>query len=273
MTICAVLVAAVALAAQDPAIDADRPHVGTGAHVVAPGEVQVEAGVQWQQSSDIRTFGSPVLVRIGAVDRLELRAATDGLLSRHSPETAAYGMGNVQLGAKIRLLGGREEPFFSVMPTINLGVARADRQLGSGETDATLTWLAGHSAGRRFHIEGNYGIGAIGAPGTHFIQHLLTGAVIHQSTRTVQTYVEAASWSRQEIGGTAVGFIDYGLIAALTPRLLVDVGAFSGVTRQAPDWGVFSGVSFAVGGRDFHQQLGRRARADRQRAIAAAEHH
>ena len=45
---------AVALAAaqQDTAIDADRPHVGTGPFVVAPGDVQIEAGAAWQRADD-----------------------------------------------------------------------------------------------------------------------------------------------------------------------------------------------------------------------------
>jgi len=56
-------------AASEP-IDADRPHVGTGTHVVAPGEVQFELGGQWQRSTNMRTFASPALVRIGLTDRV-----------------------------------------------------------------------------------------------------------------------------------------------------------------------------------------------------------
>ena len=72
------LLVAVAIAAQEPVIDADRPHIGTGPHVVEPGEVQVEAGIQWQQS-DSGLFGSPALIRAGVVDRVELRAATENI--------------------------------------------------------------------------------------------------------------------------------------------------------------------------------------------------
>src|SRR4051812_42202363 len=104
MTIFAVLLA-LALTGQDVTIDADRPHVGTGPYVVTPGEVQLELGVQWQGSPDSRTFGSPTLVRIGMADRIELRLASDGLLARHEPAADVYGVGNVQLGAKLRLWG------------------------------------------------------------------------------------------------------------------------------------------------------------------------
>src|SRR5215831_5082333 len=94
MTIVVALLA-LALAGQEPTtnpdrpsettIDADRPHVGTGTHVVAPGEVQFELGVQWQGFPDIRTFGSPALIRIGVADRVEVRVSSDGLLARYQP--------------------------------------------------------------------------------------------------------------------------------------------------------------------------------------------
>jgi hypothetical protein len=264
---------AVALTGQDTAIDADRPHVGTGPHVVDRDEIQVEVGVQWQQSPEVRTFGSPALLRIGLGGRIEIRVSSDGLLARHELANDAYGLGNAQVGAKIRLLGGRDEPFFSVMPTVNLGVASRDKGLGAGATDVTLTWLAAKEAIPRVHLEGNYGTGAIGDLGGHFIQHLITAAVVHQTTARIQTYVEAAWWSRQERVGSAVSFVDYGIIVALRPRLLIDGGAFSGITSATPDWGVFSGVSFAFGGSDFHKQLRRGASANRQPAILPAQHY
>jgi hypothetical protein len=279
MTIAAALLLALALGQESTpnvdrpeTIDADRPHVGTGTHVVDPGEVQVELGVQWQGWTDIRTFGSPALVRVGVSDRIEFRVSSDGFLERSESVVDVYGIGNAQLGAKIRLLGGRDEPYFSVMPTVGFGLASREKGLGAGATDATVVWLAGHPIGERLHLEGNYGIGAIGDADSHFAQHLITGAVIHQTTPKVQTYVEAAWWSRQERSGPSVGFIDYGVIAAIRPRLLIDAGAFSGFTRAAPNWGVFSGVSFALGRSSLNEQLRGGARANRQRPILRPQH-
>ena len=228
-------------------IDADRPHVGTGTHVVSPGEVQFELGGQWQRSGDLHTFASPALMRIGISERVEARVASDGLLMREARGTTARGIGNAQLGVKVRLLGSVEEPFFSVMPAVNLGLASRDKGLGSGESDATITLLAGHALGYGFHGEANYGIGSIGDPAGRFPQHLVTGAIVHQSTSRLQSYVEAAWWSRQERDRAAVSFVDYGVIFSLMPRVLIDAGAFTGVTAATPDYGLFTGLSFAVG--------------------------
>lgn len=228
-------------------IDGDRPHVGTGTHVVLPGQVQIESGVQWQRLAPVWTISSPTLARIGLTDRLELRVASDGFLTRDDGSASAHGVGNLQLGTKIRLCGDRDEPWLSVMPTVSLGLASRGKQLGSGETDATATLLAGRAVGDRLHLEGNYGIGSIGDPAERFAQHLVTAAIVHQTTQSLASYVEAAWWSRQERGGGAVSFIDYGLIVALSPRILIDGGAFFGMTAATPEYGAFTGISFAVG--------------------------
>src|SRR5262249_10120831 len=208
-------------AAEQERIDADRPHVGTGAHLIEPGQLQFEWGIQRQKASDLGTFGSPVLLRIGATRNLELRVATDGFVSRDIPASTTYGVGNAQIGAKIRLIGAGDEPVLSVMPQVNLGLASADKGLGSGETDATVTLLAGHALGPRVTVEGNYGIGSIGSATGRFPQHLLTGALVHQTMRRLATYGEIAWWSRQEHDGGPVSFIDYAPIFPLTPMLLI----------------------------------------------------
>ena len=270
MSIASTALLAATLALQDTAvsdtgqiseqIDADRPHVGTGAHVVPPGEVQFELGAQWQRSSRVRTFGSPTLIRIGVADRVEVRIGSDGFLTRDEAGEMVQGLGNAQVGAKFRLAGTGEEPTVSVMPTINLGLASREKALGSGETDATVTVLAGHAIGSRLHVEGNYGIGSIGDSAGRFQQHLLTGAVVHQTTGALSSYVETAWWSRQERGGGAVSFVDYGVIVALSPRVLIDGGAFTGVTASTPDYGLFAGVSFALGPPDVPRPSRRRPR-------------
>lgn len=246
-------------------IDADRPHVGTGTHVVEPGEVQFEIGIQlqFQRARRVRTVSSPTLVRIGATDRVEVRVASDGWLERGDPAATVHGMGNAQLGAKIRLWGDRKEPIVSVMPTLNLGLASREKALGTGETDATLTLLAGHAITDRLHAEVNYGVGSIGDPVSRFPQQMATGAIVHQTTPKLASYVECAWWSRQEPDGGRVSFLDYGVIFAVTPRLLIDGGAHTGLTAATPDYGAFAGLSFIVG-KPLTQDRRRRAASTRR---------
>ena len=229
-------------------IDADRPHVGTGAHLVAPGEVQFEIGGLYQSTGERSEGQSPVLVRAGVTQWIELRAGSDGVLTAVDSQRAVHGIGDVQIGAKVRLLGDAAEPVLSIMPQVNIGVASVEKGLGSGSTDVTVTILTGRELTSRTHVEANYGVGNAGTTaGDRFVQHLATGAVTHATTPRLTTYVELAWWSRQDSGPSSVSFVDYGGIYALNPRVLVDVGAFNGVTSATPDYGVFGGVSFVVG--------------------------
>jgi hypothetical protein len=237
--------------AQEPIeIDADRPHVGTGTHVVPRGEVQFELGGHYQHFGRLWTYGSPVLMRIGVSDRVEARFSSDGFVGLSDQTRTARSAGNIQAGAKVRLFGDREEPWLSILPVVNFGVADREEGLGTGGNDVTLTLLAGAALSERAHVEANLGIGNLGASnGARFAQQLVTGAVTHQTTRMLTTYVECAWWSGLDAGGDRVSFVDYGVIYALTPRMLVDGGAFTGLTDATADYGLFAGLSFVIGHR------------------------
>jgi hypothetical protein len=236
-------------AASDEPIDADRPHVGTGTHLVIPGQMQFELGAQFQRFASARTYGSPALVRIGVTHDVEARLSLDGVVGRIEGGTSVSDVGNIQLGTKIRVWGDGEEPWLSILPTLNLGVASPQKGLGSGSNDATLTLLAGRGLGERAHVEANYGLGSIGGgtTGPRFVQHLVTLAVTHETLRTLTTYVEGAWWSRQERKGSVVSFVDFGAIYALNRHMLVDGGAFVGTSSATADYGLFAGLSFVVG--------------------------
>jgi hypothetical protein len=237
--ICAALllgVCAPALAQTDDPIDADRPHVGTGTHIVPRGQVQFEIGGQFQRLDGNGVWASPVLVRVGVHDRVELRLASDGVLVATGQETTDAELANVQASAKLRLWGDRHEPWLSVMPAFTFNA-----------NDPSVTLLAGTSLTDRAHVEANYGIGSISNGGARFAQHLITAAVTHATTRALTTYVEGAWWSRQQADAGAVSFVDFGGIYALSTRVLVDGGALVGLTDDTADYGLFAGISFLLG--------------------------
>jgi hypothetical protein len=236
--------------AEQDVIDADRPHVGTGPHLIAPGQAQVELGGQYLHVAEDRgAYGSPVLIRAGVTNLVEARLGFDGVIGRIDGGERSDGVGNLQAGAKIRLWSdSRGEPLVSVMPTVTFGLASADKRLGSGATDTAIVLLASREVGR-WHVEGNYGIGSIGSSDgqPHFPQHLVTAAVVNDTTAALSTYVEGVWVSRQERDGGAVTFTDFGVIYGLNRRLLVDAGASIGLSNAAPSAGVFAGCSFLMG--------------------------
>src|SRR5262249_56989540 len=96
---------------------------------------------------------------------VEVRIGSDGLVTPSTPGASAAGIGNVQIGAKLRLwaeAGG--VPVLSILPTMNLPVASAEKGLGSGSADYTVALLTGRDFGRHIHPDVNYGAGPIAAP-------------------------------------------------------------------------------------------------------------
>lgn len=262
LTLTAALAAFTALtgraSAQDPQApprditlsDPDRPDVTNGTHIVDAGLLQIEVGGLYTRAAPGQhAFGSPFTARLGITEWLEGRIGTDGLLTQSDGATTVTGIGNLQLGAKLRLWadpGGI--PVLSVLPTITVPTASADKGLGSGDPDFTMALLTGTDLGRRAHVDVNYGIGSIGAGGgrPHFMQHLasISGSL---SAGRWNPYAEAFWFSRQEVDGGAMTSVDAGAIYMVSPRLALDAGAQLGVSRDAPDLAVFGGISFVVG--------------------------
>jgi len=255
LAICACLIVSAAGAhAQDQppeSIEPDRPDVTNGTHIVDIGLLQIEiGGIYTRVDPRQRSSGTPVTARLGLTDWIEVRIGTDGWLEQSGAGSSVTGVGNVQVGAKLRLWA--EEggvPVLSILPTVNLPTASADKNLGSGAADYTLTLLTGRDFGRHAHVDVNYGIGAIGAANgqPHFAQHLVSVSASAAVSDNWNPYLESFWLSRDEPDGGPVLGIDAGAIYELGARYALDGGAQFGLTSDAPAFAVFGGISIIVG--------------------------
>jgi hypothetical protein len=232
-------------------IEPDRPDVTNGTHIVDIGLLQIEiGGLYTHLGPDQHAWGTPFTARVGMFDWLEARIGTDGLLTQTDGFSSATGMGNVQVGAKLRLWaspGGI--PVLAILPTVNLPAASTEKGLGSGTADYTLAFLTGTDIGRHAHVDVNYGVGSIGAGDTdpHFVQHLVSVSASDAISDNWNPYIEAFWFSRQEADGAAVTGVDAGAIYELGGRYAVDGGVQIGVSRNAPAFAAFGGISIIVG--------------------------
>jgi Putative MetA-pathway of phenol degradation len=234
-----------------PNLEPDRPDVTNGTHIVDVGLMQIELGGLYSRSGlDRQNVGTPLTVRIGLNEWLEARFGGDGFISARDPEGRESGIGNVQIGAKLRLWaspGGI--PVLSILPTINLPAASASKGLGSGQSDFTVALLTGTDFLTRGHVDFNYGFGLIGAgPGlTRYPQHLVSLSASAEIPGPVTPYFETFWISRQEAGGAHVLAWDLGAIYVLNPRFALDGGFQGGLSEAAPSLSVFGGLSIVVG--------------------------
>jgi hypothetical protein len=232
-------------------IEPDRPDVTNGTHIVDIGLLQIEIGGLYTQASSMQhAAGTPFTARVGLFDWLEARIGTDGLLTQTDGFTSVTGIGNVQVGTKLRLWadpGGI--PVLAILPTVNIPAASSEKGLGSGTADYTLALLTGTDIGRHAHVDVNYGIGSIGAGAgePHFIQHLVSISASDAISDNWNPYFEAYWFSRQEADGGGVTALDAGAIYELGARYALDGGVQIGLSANAPAFAAFGGISIIVG--------------------------
>jgi hypothetical protein len=232
-------------------LEPDRPDVTNGTHIVDVGLLQMEVGGVWNRTGAGRhNVGTPTTLRLGLSEWLEARLSSDGFLAVADGTTVQRGIGNVQIGAKLRLWadpGG--VPVLSILPTINLPAASESKGLGSGQADFTIAVLTGTDFLTRGHIDVNYGIGRIGA-GTglpRFTQHLVSWSASAEVPGPVTPYLEGFWFSRQDADGGRVVAVDTGAIYVITPRVALDGGVQVGLTDAAPGFSAFGGLSLVLG--------------------------
>jgi hypothetical protein len=259
-------------------IDPDRPDVTNGTHIVDTGLLQVEfGGVFSRSNSAVQNLGTPVTFRFGATDWLELRFGGDGFLQSTDLTGRQEGMGNTQLGAKLRLWsdpGGL--PVVSILPTINMPTASATKGLGSGESDFTLAFLTGADLLTHAHADVNYGIGLIGTGPNlpRFTQHLVSVSASVEIPGPFTPYVESFWISRQDVNGGPIVAIDSGGIYQISPRYAFDGGVQAGLTADAPAFSAFAGFSAIIGNiTGEHGVHARQRQSARRRAAASRKTH
>ena len=235
----------------DDNLEPDRPDVTNGTHIVDVGLMQMEVGGVWNRNGvGQHSSSTPTTIRLGLSDWLEARVSGDGFLSATDASGSQHGIGNVQIGAKLRLWadpGG--VPVLSILPTVNLPAASESKGLGSGQADFTIAMLTGTDFLTRGHVDVNYGIGRIGA-GTglpRFTQHLVSWSASAEIPGPVTPYLEGFWFSRQDPGGGQVAALDTGAIYVVNPRLAFDGGVQVGLTDAAPSLSAFAGMSVVIG--------------------------
>ena len=145
------LAAAAAAQAQEPARDPhavqpERPTVATHAYEVAPGWVEIEAGLEFDRYADRSTGGSaPVLIKLGLASRVQLDFT--GSVVRPAGGSA-MGVGDVAVALKWRLADGAPVlGDFAVIPSLKLPTAPTASGLGTGTTDVGLVLVSSRQLG------------------------------------------------------------------------------------------------------------------------------
>jgi hypothetical protein len=135
-------------APQDPhAAQPERPTVATHAGTVAPGWVEIEAGVERDNLHGAHTFFTPTVLKLGIVPRVQLELASSFV--HLSGSTPGYsGIGDVSAALKWRAV--EHAPVigdFALQPSLKLPSGSALHGTGTGTTDVGLLLISSHDWG------------------------------------------------------------------------------------------------------------------------------
>ena len=137
----------------------ERPTVATHAYTVAPGLMEIEAGVQATRPEGASETDAPVVLKFGVTRRIQLeliggwsrrtadaRPATVGAPS--APAIRDQGFGDLAIAPKMRVLF--QAPVlanFSVQPSLKLATGSEARGTGTGTTDVGLLLISSRNLG------------------------------------------------------------------------------------------------------------------------------
>ncbi len=130
----------------DPrAVQPERPTVATHAGNVAPGSLEIEAGVEADRFDDgSHALGVPTVLKFGVASHVQLNVALP--LTRRAG--SSIGAGDFSLGLKWHLLDGA--PLvgdFAVLPSVKFATGASNPGRGTGTTDLSLLLISSHSVG------------------------------------------------------------------------------------------------------------------------------
>ncbi|MFL5607516.1 MAG: transporter [Gemmatimonadaceae bacterium] len=131
----------------DPrAVQPERPTVATHAHTVAPGYMELEAGVQGDRlDRDSRAYGAPLVWKVGLASHVQLNVTTPAVFSAPARSSGA---GDVSVGLKWRLLDRHAVlGDFALLPSVKLATGSVARGTGSGTTDVGIMAISSYTFG------------------------------------------------------------------------------------------------------------------------------
>lgn len=241
------LALAIPVTAQDGPLVSDRPDFTESTGTIAPGHVQVEAGVTWQElgEEDSLTAGE-VLVRFGLGESLEARLGVGSWTRVDVPGARLDGYEDPTLGLKLRLTPTADDrppgfPAASLLLGTTVPVGSDDLTSDEWEPEARLAldWIVTDL----LSVGANIGVAWPSADGDRFDQLLASVTLGIAATDRLGIFVETYGFSEEEPDGDATQYADTGVTFALTDDLQLDARIGFGLNDPSPERFIGVGVA------------------------------
>ena len=235
-------------ASVDPrAAQPERPTVATHAGTVAPGYLEIEAGIELDRFADAsRTSIGTLVTKIGIASHLQLSLFSSVV----KPSDSSGGFGDFGIGAKWRILD--DHPVlgdFAVLPILTVPTGSFTQGSGTGTTAGSLWLISSRDLGP-LHLDLNIAYSVNDGSGTRAptSSWFWTMSWGGQFTPIVGWTVEC--YGVPGTGGAAGALplvaLLFGPTFTVQKSLVLDFGAIAPIAGQQPR-AFFAGVTYNVG--------------------------
>jgi hypothetical protein len=145
--------------------DAGRPLVTDDAYPVERGDVEVEAGIELETTTQSYSLAAPFSFGFGVTDWLELAIKPSVVYQDDqdaSPRRAA-GVGDLVLGAKARLPFRPLDLDLALVPSLKIPTASESRGLGTGKVDGGAIFVVSKQFTETRELDFNVGYTTVGS--------------------------------------------------------------------------------------------------------------
>jgi hypothetical protein len=242
-------------------LSTDRPDQTESAYTVDAGHFQVEldaVGAVFDRDrsggGDVQTtgWGTSLNLKAGLLNNVDLQLVLDPYakveVKDHAPgaQDMASGFGAFQTRLKINLWGNDGgATALAIMPFVEWPLPESELRNGKTEGGIIIPWAV--------ELPQGWGLGGIGefdfvsdGSGGRDTEYFNTIVLSHELVGHLGAYLEFAALVTPESGGRWQGQVDLGFTYGLNANTQLDFGCNFGVTRSAPDFNPFIGLSWRL---------------------------
>lgn len=227
-------------------LSADRPDFTESPYTVDAGAVQLEMSfIDYASRGSADTWtAAPFNLKLGVLNDLDLQFVFDPFVREDDGMRSRKGVGDIEVRAKFNLWGNDEgDTAFAFMPFIK--APTASHGLGNDHVEGGLIFpfavdlAEGVGLGLMFETDFVFD----GIDDGYDTEFIFTAALGLDVTETLGVYLEGIAIESTDPGVDLRGILGLGATLALTSDLILDAGVNLGLTGDADDFSIFSGLT------------------------------
>jgi len=240
-------------------LSTDRPDQTESPYTVDAGHFQVEMDFlnftsdrDTSAGTDVRTRDlvvAPVNLKVGLLNHVDFQLMVDPYVRTKTEDRnartseAASGFGDIVTRLKVNLWGNDGgSTAFAIMPFVKWPLSSS--AVRNGETEGGVIFVLGYELpggwGSAVMTEVDFVSDGLGGHDTEFLNSI---TFAHDIAKNLGGYIELVAVTGNAPGFRWQGQLDFGLTYAVSADTQLDLGCNFGITRSAPDYQPFIGLS------------------------------